>query len=215
VPRLWPALRAALLTGILVVQCVQATPDRPIEPKGFERAEGRRLLGWLEASLAAFGMRTERARLEQELMEDSKRLLTLRNTLLAPVAPFFYYTDTRQQWGLFLLGSNQCFRMHVEVQRRGGSWELVYRAGAEDRLGLAPWLRYRRLRGIYNPSRVGARRQYQGFVDWLSRRILAEDPDSEAVRVSMERLEIGAPGEPTTSHGLEHVEVRTRAELSP
>ncbi|MFO7179788.1 MAG: hypothetical protein DIU78_013905 [Pseudomonadota bacterium] len=214
-PRPWPALRAALLTFVLAVQCVAATPAQPIAPERFARAENQRLVGWLRAALAAIGISIERPRLEQTLIDASEDLIALRSQLLEPVAPFFRYTDTRQQWGLFLLGSRQCFRLHIQGRNRDGGWELLYRAGAEDRLGLAPWLRYRRLRGIFNPNQRGARAQYRGFVDWVSRRILAENIEYDAIRVSMERLEIGEPGEPTRSLGFEHVEVRTRAELVP
>jgi hypothetical protein len=148
------------------------------------------------------------------LLAGSSRLVRARRALLAPFEPLFRHTATHQQWGLFLLGTRECFRIHVDARTHDDRWVALYHALERGLPRYEAVLRYRRVRGIYNPSMSrGARPQYAGFVRALARYVLAREPGYDTLRVRMEHLRIGAPGSAPLSSGFEHEHVVHRSEL--
>jgi hypothetical protein len=213
-------LRATAITLVLLVECTAALPRDPFDQARLARPEGPRLIGWIERGLRSFGYAADPPSIAAALITATSAAVSIRNALLAPFGPFFHYTSTHQQWGLFISPKRESFRIHVDARRGLGAWLAVYRApGAVDADRLGPALRYRRVRAIYNPRlRRGVRAEYAGFVNWLSRRLFAAHPDYDAVRVRMERVAIGAPGAPLRTIGFEHELVREREharELGP
>jgi len=219
---LWPYLRALLITCVLLVQVISATPAQPFNAEHLSRAEGERFVGWIESGLAAIGRPAERDAIKHGLIDGTRRAVALRGTLLAPFEPVLQGLASRQQWRLFLMSGGDYFRMHVEVQTTAGrDYHPVYLAGGFDRTGLEQALRYRRVRGIYNPSlRRGPSGEYDGFVRWLARELWTVHPEYRLVRVRMEHLVLQTPGSDPgdadagssapRSLGFEHVRVRVR-----
>jgi hypothetical protein len=209
--RVWGRIRAFLITLVLLQQIVSAWPAQTLTVEQLTRPEGERLVSVLERALGLFGVEREREQIKQALVERSLDVTRLRRTLLRPFRMLTAGLASDQQWGLFLVSRNQYFRMQVDLLREGDQWHTIYRAGSFDELDLGPMLRYRRVRGLYNPSaRVGPRRQYSGFVSWLANELFAIQRDARQVRVHMERFEVGHKGEPVQSLGFEFSRIRTR-----
>lgn len=210
-PGVWAWLRAALIALVLFVQAISATPSQPFSPERLARPEGQRFVSAVETGLAAIGATVERAAIEQGLIAVTRRAIKLRRALLAPFDPMLEGLASRQQWGLFLMSGGEYFRMHVEAQTTTRRFAPVYIAGELDQAGVAASLRYRRLRGIYNPSiRRGPSREYDGFVSWLARELFRSHPDYVAVRVRMEHLALPDDRSPPRRVGFEHVRTRRR-----
>jgi hypothetical protein len=211
-PSRWARVRAVAIALVLLVECSAALPRDPFNQDRLARPEGQRLIGWIERGLGALGRPATREAITSELVASTESAVRARNALLAPFAPFFHYTSTHQQWGLFISAKRQSYRIHIDGRRGRGEWLAVYRApGVLDRDGLAPTLRYRRVRALYNPRlNKGVLAEYHGFVSWVAQRVFAAHPDYDAVRVRMERVAIGAPGTPLQTLGFEHETIRTR-----
>jgi hypothetical protein len=196
---------------VLVQQGVTAWPAQPMTDEQLTRPEGERLVSHVARALGMLGVERTRDDIKRALVDRSSELARLRRRLLRPFRFVASGLSSDQQWGLFLVSRGQHFRMQIDLFRADGGWHTVYRASELDELGLGPLLRYRRLRGIYNPStRTGPRGQYAHFVSWLANELFARHADAQKVRVQMERLELGYADEPLRSLGFEHARVRVR-----
>lgn len=210
----WARIRALLIALALLVELTHSLPDRVVDGQRLERPEAQRFVTESDHWLATVGLSPGRRAIGRTLRRASEELVAARAFVLRPFEPLFRLTVTGQQWGLFLLGTRECFRIHVEVRRPRAAWSELYRAPGEGPPWLSRLLRYRRVRGIYNPSsRSGPRGQYEGFVRALARQVLARDRQLNELRVRMERLHIVAPGSAPESLGLEHGVLVTRADL--
>jgi hypothetical protein len=135
----------------------------------------------------------------------------IRPVQRAVLVPFGWIArDLRfgQRWALFQVGPRERFRFVVEG-RRGGAWELLYRAGDPDHRAWADQLEYRRVAGARNPT-DRAMQQYTGLAAWLTARVLAERPDLDAVRVRHARIVIDH-GEVTDTgeHAMAYTRLRS------
>jgi hypothetical protein len=172
----WSYLRATLITLALSSQCVSALPDKPLTAEKLARPEGRRALRWL-------GFVTG-----EQLIAWSERGVAVRRWLLAPLASLESIAGLRQRWNLFLTVGEEAYRIRIEARTPDDAWHVVYRANQLDSLELAPLLSYRRLRGMYNPNKYGAKPEYAAFTSWLTQRVLHDHPEYTALRVGMERV---------------------------
>lgn len=203
--------RALLIFAVLLVECVAATPFEPFDEERLQRAEGVRAVAWVGRALALAGEpQRDDAEVRALMIDATKRLVRLRNAVIEPFQPFFHYTSTHQQWGLFITPKRECFRMWIEARADDEQWRLVYRVLEQDDPDFS-LLRYRRLRAMYNPRlKQGPSGQYPRLVDWVAERLFARDPELREVRVRMERILIGQPGEPIQQLGFDHVQTRAR-----
>jgi hypothetical protein len=214
--RSWAYARAGLISLVLASQCVSAIPEQPLRAQMLRRPEGQRIVHGIAGLFAIFGGDPDPQRIELGLLDAAARVRSIRNALLSPLVPIERIAALRQQWSLFSVSSPFAFCLRLEAQRADGDWELIYRANAEDKLGLGPWLRYRRVRGLYSPSgSSGARRQYPALVDWLAAKVLRAHPEFTALRAGMERFSLATREQPNTSLGVEDVLERRRSELPP
>jgi hypothetical protein len=202
--------RALLISLVLLVECVGATPAEPFDEERLQRAEGVRAVTWVGRVMALAGAGRDEAGVRAFMIDATRQLVRLRNAALDPFQPFFHYTATHQQWGLFITPKRECFRMWVEARSDAGQWQLLYSVLERDDPDLA-LLRYRRLRAMYNPRlKHGPSGQYPGLVSWIAQRLFDRNPEYREVRVRMERILIGQPGEPIEQLGFDHVQTRTR-----
>ena len=204
-PSRWARVRAALIALVLLVQGVSALPNHPVSKANLARPEAVRAVAVADGVLGAVGLSPGRPALSRALRDGSRAMVDARGMLLRPFEPLFHYTGTHQQWGLFLLGTRECFGIHVDAQRRDGGWQRLYHALDPGPAPLEAVLRYRRLRGIYNPrAKNGPHGQYPGFVHALARRVFARAPGYLRLRVQMERLRVGEAGSAPQSLGFEY-----------
>jgi hypothetical protein len=210
---IWPIARAGIIACVLVVEVVSAVPGRRLSSQHLATPEGEHIVALTQDVLSLVHVERSREAIKLGLIAVAARLLDVRDAVLRPFHGVLNELGSHQNWGLFQLSSRECFRIWVEARSGGGDWTIVYRPHAEDRFELADWLRYRRLRGIYNPRILsGVSEQYDGLVDWLARRIFAADPACTQVRVRMERMDRGTPEQPVRSLGFAFERVRARAE---
>jgi hypothetical protein len=212
-PGLRARLRALAIAVALLVQCTRATPQRPLTPEQLARPEGQRALLAIDAALSLVDLHPSRGVLESELIEWTRRALSLRAAVLSPFEPLVRVAGLDQRVALFTGTTRETHRLHVDGRGGGAGWVARHRApGGED--ALSGRLRYRRIRGIYNPSaREGAGPEYGGFTRWLARELLVADAKTDAIRVRMERLWVGEPGTEPKGLRYEYGVVHRRAEL--
>ena len=207
----WAHVRAWLLSGVLLVQCVSSLPARPLSAHWLQRPEGQRALFYAQRALRLFGTRVALPVLAEHMRAESETLVDLRRRLLTPVAPLFDALGVQQQWSLFMVSAQVGFRLRIEARAARNDWGVVYRAGGVDGWRLAPRLGYRRLRGIYNPGAIsGPRPQYRGFVQWLAADLLQTHTELACVRVGFERFELPTRDRPNRTIDVVHALDRCR-----
>lgn len=210
-PSVWAILRAVAIFVVLGIWILSALPGRPYDQARLESKRGARLVGSIDRGLRKLGIPSTREHVASALIGTTKPLIDARNALYQPLRPALDAMALGQRWGLFLQNGRTGYRMQLEARTANGEFQLLYRPHREDVLGLESALAFRRLRGIYSPtSRTEPRAQYEGFVGWLAERVFALEPSYQEVRVSMERVHLGSPGDPPRSLSIEHVAVRAR-----
>lgn len=210
-PLSWRAkLRALGISAVLAIWALHALPSRPYSHDNLSRGANARFVAGVDHTLEALGWSVSRDRLKQVLIDATTPLVDARNALVEPVKPLFEFAGMGQRWGLFLQNGRLGFAIRVEGKSVQGPWKLLYRPHQQDAVGLDAWLEFRRLRGIYNPNAKQPRKQYEGFVSWLSQKLFAEHPELAAVRVSMERLKLGSRIQANELERVEYESVRTR-----
>lgn len=137
-----------------------------------------------------------------ELARFAAMVATAQNVVLRP---FRFIGDTfvlTQRWNLFSSADTVRDRLWLEEARGapGTEFHLLYRAHDAEHAYAQRLLEYRRVRGAWNIKGEGPRESYATFARWISRRILLERPESSAVRVRMEVIDVLPEGrgfEPT------------------
>lgn len=189
----WRAvLRATVITALLAVCCIEAVPDGPFTHEVLLRRSHRGNVIDLARALRALGIDATEESVRTLLVEIGTPLIAARNAIVAPVQPLLDFLGLGQGWGLFLMSGQVAHRIRLEARTDTSDFQVVYRHHHQDDLGLAPWLTFRRVRGIYNPRRNGPRAHYEGFVSWITHKICADHPAIRGVRVEMERFSLRA-----------------------
>lgn len=112
----------------------------------------------------------------------------------APVQPFFSWTHTNQQWGLFAIVGERRESIVIEV-RRAGQWETLYRRLDPGHDWRDDTLKYRRVRGVWDGVKDEPKGSYKRLTGWLAKEIFEEQPDVDRVRVVLERTNMTLPWE--------------------
>lgn len=209
--RRWPALRAALLLGVVGQAALDAVPLPRITEGQLAEASLRAELRAHAQALAAL-----RARLPAPLAEQlptpapaavgallislSHKCNIARDLALAPTAPLRRALGLGQSWGLFALPSPEVGRLVVRGLREDGVWVDVFRAGEGGAPALAGPLAGRRLRGVWDEAGDRARPwpSWARLVDWIAAQAFAADPALIEVEVRIDRERLHLPGGPAT-----------------
>jgi hypothetical protein len=157
-------------------------------------------------------------RLPPSLRAPSLVLRHWQETLLTPFRPIKELFALSQRWDMFSATGGTRYRMWIEARRApDDEWTLLYRAQDEEHAFLSGPLAFRRVRNVYNPSRVyGAKNAYPAFASWLAREIFVREPAFDEMRVGMERGLILARGAGFAPSGeFDYVLVRRRDEVLP
>jgi hypothetical protein len=171
----WPSIRALLITLSLAVGLVAGLPV-PMSERAAQR----------HPELARFAVRVAQA----------------QGVVLAPFRFIGNAFVLTQRWKLFSGADTALDRLWVEELRGapGEEFRVLYRAHDPEHAYAHRLIEYRRVRGAWNASGESPRASYAAFARWISRRILRERPESSAVRVRMELIEVlprGRGFEPT------------------
>lgn len=197
-PSTWAQVRAGLLAAIIGINLLSATPvPMRLSPAHFERPDAQEeLQAWLDL-LHDAGVPVERDQLVEQLIAATDAYLDLRSAWIGqPTAIPRRWLGIRQNWALFARPDTFPTTLAVDVQRAGGTWEEVYRSLDPEHRTLAPQLRYRRIRGLYD---VGGRpaAPYHNLSRWVADQLFASDPAIERVRLRMIRSHVVHPGAPS------------------
>jgi hypothetical protein len=111
----------------------------------------------------------------------------VQRTIMKPFAWIPKRLRFTQRFALFQAAEPDRFRLEVIARVAGGGERVVFRAGDEG--PYTDELVQRRVRGVCNPT-YHTTSQWPLFVDWFARRVLAAQPDAEAVMFPVVRVHI-------------------------
>lgn len=193
--RAWPGwfacVRAVLLTVVIALCFIKALPSKPYMHTQLIKSSYQHVVRDIGITLRNVGIDITDGAVRTLMVDVSRPLVLTRNAIVEPLQPAYDFLGMGQAWGLFLQSGRGAHRIQVEGMDRAGTWRMLYRHHQLDELGLAPWLGFRRLRGIYSPNSKGPRAQYEGFATWLAAHVCPEHPELAEVRVSFARIELG------------------------
>jgi hypothetical protein len=206
------AARALAITLLLTLWTIEALPKPALDEEALARPANERLVLAVHESLQLVGLSESPQQIKTALLDGSRWLARTRKALLAPVMPFYEFTGMQQRWALFRTGSRHGHRLQIEGRGQDGSWSVIYRAHGADPYELASSLSFRRIRGIYDGcTKDDASAQYDGFVEWVARKLMAEHRELRGVRVTLERLRLGSRSEAARVLSVQHERVRERS----
>ena len=195
-PTRWATIRAVLITLIVGINFIQASPapgkvkksalNDPIAVEELER--------WVDI-FATFGIEQTPesvAELTVDLADnwrDGKRFLT------KPMKPFWRFTATQQGWGLFTYPDTHPYAFEIQVRGKEREYRPIFLSKHPDYDFGRSLLTFRRVRGLYNPGRR-APKTYKPMSRWFAQKVFAEYPDVSRVRFRFHRQHTTLPGEP-------------------
>lgn len=191
----WRQVRGLLLLGVIVVNLIYAIPYPRIDEEDLADPEWRsadfeRWEGWLGAA----GVHLQPGWLMATTKEVGWAYKQVLVTLRAPFSPYYDFTQTNQQWGLFAAVTEAPDALIVEV-RRSGEWEELYRRLHPEHDWHDRQLKFRRMRGVWDGVKEEPKGTYKRFSVWLARQVFAEQPDVDRVRVLLEKRYLTLPWE--------------------
>ena len=216
--RAWPAVRTALITGVLLLQVLDTVPLPRVTEEDLRWPVAQAELARWTAVGNRLGLdltETETAELALSLGAGASRA---RKAVLGPTWPFRRITGTGQAWGLFAYPDPLAGRLVISGRADDEPFVELYRAPGEGEPWLVDLVEYRRIRGIYddNGDRPRPGGTYRAFTRWLARRILQRHPELDEVELRLDLVEIHLPGAaPEPSEQRRHVRVERRDELRP
>lgn len=194
----WPAIRAFLLLFVIALNALSATPaPTRLGASHLGRPDASEELDAWVSVLAAVGFEVPRDRLADATVVVVNTWVDARAVAIGqPTRVLRRWLGIRQNWALFARPDTWPSALVVEVDGPGGDWVPVYRSLDPDHALLAPQLRYRRIRGIYDVGdRPGA--GYHNLTRWLAGEVFDARPEARRVRVRLVRSHTTRPGQPT------------------
>ena len=195
-PSRWAYLRALLITIIVGINFIQASPapgkvaksalKDPIALEELER--------WVDI-FAFFGLEQTPEGISELTVDladnwrDGKRFLT------RPMKPFWKFTATQQGWGLFTYPDTHPYVLEIQVRGKKPDYRPIFRSQDSEHDFGRSVLTFRRVRGMYNPGRR-APKTYKPMTKWFARKVFAAHPDANRVRFRFHRVHTTLPGEP-------------------
>ena len=192
----WPSLRAAVLALLCASALVDAVPWPQVS--GLRRPEARAELRRQAAALRALGLPVGEEGLQRAVQRGVRVGLQAREALLWPTRPLRRWAGVGQAWALFSLPAEEAGRLVVYGRARGGAWAPLFRAGDPSRTPLAPALRHRRLRGVWDEAgdRSPAAPAYGRLAEWLTRAVFDAHDDIFEVELRVDQVRLRPPGGP-------------------
>lgn len=154
----------------------------------------RQILGW-GGWLVEAGVFPSEAALLERARAIAEGTLDLRDLVIAPFTPYSRAVGAGQGWQMFATLNDEPARLSLEVRWSAqGAWEPLYIARDPAHAWRIEQLDQERVRAFANDwSWDRDRADYKLFSRWLAREVAAEEPDAQAVRVSMLRAKLPTP----------------------
>ncbi len=193
---MWPRIRGVLITLVLFFATIEALPVPSLKRRHLKYAMAQEELQRWTGILDRFGVEVTDKELAEHVLTASKRSLGFRWKIIGPYRKLERKFKMGQAWGMFAFTDNRPGRLIVEVSSDGEHWVDVIRAPDSDGSRLASAVTNRRMRGVWDDAgdrpRPGG--VYRRWVDWLARRLFAERPEVNHVRVRFEQISVWPPG---------------------
>ena len=211
---IWPRIRAGLIAVVLLMSTLEAVPMPSMKRRHLRRQmAGEELTRWSRI-LDSVGIEATESEIVDFGVAVSQRAQGSRWKVIRPWRLLERKLKMGQAWGMFAYTDNHPGRLIVEGSVDGKAWETLFRAPQSDRSRLTRTLQNRRVRGIYDDAgdRPNPGKLYGRWVDWLARRIFAERPALNHLRVRFDRMDVWPPGHPERTDQVQpmHEEERTR-----
>lgn len=191
----WPAIRATLLTVVVVANLLHGIPPGKIEEADLDDDDWRKgqfsLSYMIFENLGLYDDFTEYRRDARAFLWAYKQKV---RALQKPGRVYFGRVKSSQRWGLFAVVTERPDALLVEI-KVDGEWRTLYRRLDPEHDWLDDQLKYRRIRGIWDGVKDEPKPAHSRFRSWLARRVFAEFPRAKEVRISLERGRLSAPWE--------------------
>ncbi|MFT4979658.1 MAG: hypothetical protein ACI8S6_005570 [Myxococcota bacterium] len=213
----WAAVRALLITAVLLSQTLEAMPMPTLRESHLRRGVGQQELARWHGLLQRAGLDVTEDELADFGLSLGERASTLKRRLREPADPLRQLLGFEQDWGMFAIVTPFPGRLLIERREADGAWQPVFRAPGEGEGALARKLRYRRMRAVYDSAgdRPHPGKLYDRFSAWAAAEVFDAHPDTEAVRVQLLRMTVRLPWEvPSPEEPPENERLVTRADLA-
>lgn len=192
--------RAVVITLALLFHGIAALPlPHVVTAADLQNPVSREEVADWARRLGALGWAVTPEHLGEQVIAVTAAIGGAHRALLAPARPLFRLTGTGQGWALFANPDTHPARLQIRVWREGSDGPEIWfqhldPASDHD----AALLTYRRVRGVYDAGgfRSKPSRPYRRFAEWISRRILRDEPSITRVEVRTLRTHTTLPGEP-------------------
>lgn len=196
----WPHWRTLLITLVLASHLLVALPiKKPITPETLDDPQHQQEVDRWMRLFGPLGL--TRPTLVQGLIQITRVLWDADRALVEPMTRLWRHLELGQAWSLFAIPTEQPRTLEIYVEDRAGR-HLHHRTGEVEDPELAPWLGYRRIRGIYDTRHRTS--SYRKLSEHVSRKLMTERPDLTAVVLQQQQRSVGTPGEvfPDTTQTL-------------
>jgi hypothetical protein len=195
--RPWPAIRALLISVVLLGQWIDALPLPELRENDLKHPLARDEVTRWTGVLNSLGLSLTEDEAIDGALAVGAAATRFRTIAMAPLRPIKRLTGTGQSWGLFAYPDPYAGRLVIEAREKGGEWRTLFSAPGASTDALSRKLRYRRVRGIYddNGDRPTPGTLYNRFADWVAWEIFQADPAIDAVQVRLDLMRIIPPGE--------------------
>ena len=196
--RIWPVIRAVLISIVLLGQWIDALPLPELRKKDLQYPVAQDEIQRWTGVLNSLGMELTEEEVVAGALEVGRIAIKFRQITMAPIRPLKRVTGTGQSWGLFAYPDPYAGRLVVEVRQGKGEWVRRFSApGVLAGERLSQQLRYRRVRGIYDDlgDRPKPSTMYNRFADWVAWQVFTDSPEITAVQIRLDLMYIVPPGE--------------------
>ena len=204
-------MRAALLAVVIAVHGLFAAPvPHVVTASDLKNPVSRDELADWASFLTDLGFAIEPLELGVRVISVTETIGGTHRAMKEPFRPLMSFTGTGQGWPLFANPDTHPDRLEVEVLRRDGVREVVYRQLDPSHRWHRSQIAYRRMRGLWDAGGYSRRPHgvYRRFARWVARELFEEDDDIDEVTVRMWRTHTPMPGhteplpEPKERHAI-------------
>lgn len=181
----WPAVRAALLTLVILHAIIYGIQIPVVDQERLEREYWQPLVQRVQQVTDDTDVEAR-----TRIARHSVQLATLQAKVTWPLAWVYHWLDAGQTWNMFAGAEPRNFALYVDMRRVGSEeFETLYTVHDPAAQFERERIEYRRIHGAYIAFDNGVPGPYFPFCRWVAKRVFYTYPDAAEVRVRMKRLD--------------------------